>query len=65
MVLEEEVAVQAQINVLKGKGIVTKMLIAKEISFAEIITVIKHWDLVLSMTVVITLTIVSDIRKHD
>ena len=42
MELEGEVAVQAQMNVLKGKGIVTTMLIAKEISFAEIIIVIKH-----------------------
>ena len=42
MVLEGEVAVQAQINVLKVKGIVTTMLIAKEISFVEIIIAIKH-----------------------
>ena len=42
MVLEGEVAVQDQINVLKGKGIVMTTVIAKEISFVETIIVIKH-----------------------
>ena len=42
MVLEGEVAVQAQINVLRVKGIVMTMLIAKEISNVEKIIAIQH-----------------------
>ena len=58
------VAVNLQTNVQKVKGIVMRMMIAKEIFYVVITIATNNWDLVHLLTVVMTL-IVSDIESHN
>ena len=63
MEMEDQVAAQAQINVQKAKGIVMTIMIASEISNADITIATKNQDLIQTLTVVMTLN-VSEVEKH-